>query len=73
MAVPVEREPRDFGGGAEPCAMCGRATAFWTALVSRSAGGQVACCRPCAELAGERDIPSKAAWFARHTQGAIST
>jgi hypothetical protein len=63
-AVPLEREPGDMPA-AERCCFCRAVTPFWTALPDRAPGGQVACCKACADRAEASDVPPKPDWCRR--------
>jgi hypothetical protein len=62
--IPIEHPPE--AEGLEPCALCGRPTALWTALPDRQAKDQVACCSACGAVGRPADVPSKAEWFKRN-------
>lgn len=64
--VPVEKEP-DFDprDPIERCCICREPTQFWTKLLDRLPGAQVACCEPCARYAAPSEIPSKHSWCGR--------
>ena len=46
----------------EECCFCFTQTRFWTFLVDRTPGQQVACCEPCAKTHEPSDVPSKHDW-----------
>lgn len=59
--IPIHLPPE--AEGQEPCALCGRPTALWTALPDRQAKDQVACCARCGEAREPEEVPSKEEWF----------
>lgn len=61
MPVPIEKEVQPELPY-ESCCFCDKPTPFWTAMMRRADGEQVACCPKCAPLHNQRDVPSKAKW-----------
>lgn len=49
----------------ERCCFCRSATDFWTLLLNRKPGEQVAICQHCANRANPEEVPSKSVWIRR--------
>lgn len=59
--IPIKHE--NTGDPAcEQCCFCWQVTGFWTNLVWRKPGEQVACCLDCAAANLVKDVPSKKYW-----------
>lgn len=77
MPVPIHQE--DGEPPYELCCFCRDPSSYWTSLLDRAPGEQVALCLHCAARADPEDVPSKRAWgrrerIAHHpTIGEIST
>lgn len=69
MAILIHLEPDTWRGWcAESCCFCHEPTRFWTALLDRKPGQQVACCPFCAETFDTDVVPSKKEWCDYHDQ-----
>lgn len=65
-AIPLKREPAGFSRGSwewERCCFCRTRTPYWTNLIDRSGGEQVACCETCAAVKMATQVPTKREWF----------
>ena len=64
MAIPIQLEPVTWRGWcAEACCFCHEPTRYWTSLLDRAVGGQVACCPFCAETFDADVVPTKDEWI----------
>lgn len=63
--IPVEQDPDPEETFLENCCFCRKTTRYWTNLVSRKPGDQVACCPECAKVAEPDDVPTKEVWWRR--------
>lgn len=61
--IRVEIEPQ-AEAPYESCCFCHTPTAYWTAIVARKPGAQVACCQDCSKLYKVKDVPTKEDWCA---------
>jgi hypothetical protein len=60
--TPVLQEPKPEWGALEHCCRCQKPTPFWTDIVGRTPGEQVALCPECSLITHPSQIPTKRAW-----------